>query len=143
VADGFALRCFVGGGLDRGLNVGVRHTAGAEVAGDAEFSLAADFGALAGELLGVAGVVELAVFFHAGKHDLRKELVRGAAVEQALHFFYGVGAAHQGAEGDVVEFLFGVDFAAGREHNARMMEGVGEVKRERSNEIVETGIKNG
>lgn len=143
MADGFALRRFVGGGFDGGLNVGVGDTAGTEVAGDAEFSLAADFGALAGELLGVAGVVELAVFFHAREDDLREELVRSAAVEQALHFFYGVGAAHQGAEGDVVEFLFGVDFAGGREHNGRMMEGVGEVKRERSNETVETGIKNG
>jgi hypothetical protein len=54
-----------------------------------------------------------------------------------------VGAAHQGAEGDVVELLFGVDFASGGGHNGRMREGVGEVKREGSNETVETGIKNG
>ena len=120
MADGEALRFVVGGGLDGGLDVGVGDAAGAEVAGDAKFSLAADFGALAGELLGVASVVELAVFLHAGHDDLGEEFVGGAAVEEALHFFDGMRAAHEGAEGDVVEFLLGVDFFRGREHEERM-----------------------
>jgi len=120
VTDGEALRFVVGGGFDGGLDVGVGDAAGAEVARDAKFTLAADFGALAGELLSVAGVVELAVFFHAGHDDLGEELVGGAAIEQALHFFDGMRAAHQGAQSDIVEFLLGVDFFGGREHDARM-----------------------
>jgi hypothetical protein len=31
-----------------------------------------------------------------------------------------VRAAHEGAEGDVVEFLLGVDFSCGSEHEGRM-----------------------
>jgi hypothetical protein len=60
---------------------------------------------------------------------LREEFVGGAAVEEALHFFYGMRAAHQGAQGDVVELLLGVDFFCGSEHEGRMMEGNGEVKK--------------
>jgi hypothetical protein len=120
VADGEALGFIVGGGFDGGLNVGVGDAAGAEVARDAKFSLAADFGALACELLGVASVVELAVFLHAGHNDLGEEFVGGTAIEQALHFFDGMRAAHQGAQGDVVELLLGVDFFRGREHEKRM-----------------------
>ena len=66
MADGGALGGFVGGLFDGGLDLGVGDAAGAEVAGDAEFALAADLGALAGELFGVAVVVEVAVFFQAG-----------------------------------------------------------------------------
>lgn len=128
MAYGEALGFVVGVGFDGGLNVGVGDAAGAEIARDAEFSLAADFGALAGELLGVARVVELAVFFHAGHDDLGEKFVGGATVEEALHFFYGVRAAHQGAQGDVVELLLGVDFSGGSEHDERMKEGSNEVK---------------
>jgi len=120
VADGFALGVVVGGGCNGGLDVGVGDAAGAEIARDFEFSLAADFGALAGELLGVAGVVELAVFLHAGEDDLGEEFVGGATVEEALHFFDGVRAAHEGAQGDIVEILLGVDFFGGSEHEQRM-----------------------
>ena len=120
VADGFALGFVVGRGCDGGLDVGVGNAAGAEVARDAKFSLATNFGALASKLLGVAGVVELAVFFHTGEDDLGEEFVGGAAVEEFLHFLNGVWAAHQSAQGDVVEFLFGVDFARGSEHLLRM-----------------------
>lgn len=120
VADGEALRFIVGAEFDGGLDVGVGNAAGAEVARDAEFSLATDLGALARELLRVASVVELAVFFHAGYDDLGEKLVGGAAIEQALHFFDGVGAAHEGAQGDVVEILLGVDFFCRSEHEQRM-----------------------
>ena len=75
VADGEALRFVVGVGVDGGLDVGVGNAAGAEIARDAEFSLAADFGTLAGELLRVASVVELAVFLHARHHDLREKFM--------------------------------------------------------------------
>jgi len=57
---------FGGGFGEGGLDVLVGYAAGAEVAGDAEFALFADFGALAGELFGVTGVVDLAIFAEAG-----------------------------------------------------------------------------
>lgn len=102
VANRKPLRLIVGRGFDGSSDVGVGDAAGAEVARNAEFPLAADFGALAGELLSIASVVELAVFFHTGHDDLREKFVGGAAVEQALHFFDGVRAAHEGAQSDIV-----------------------------------------
>jgi len=41
--------------------------------------LFADFRALAGELFGVAGIVELAGFFQAGENDLGEEFAVGTA----------------------------------------------------------------
>ena len=110
---------FVGifGGLgEGGFDVAVGDAAGAEVAGDAEFALAADLGALAGELFGVAVVVEAAVFLQAGQDYLGEEVAAGSAFEEFLHFVYGMRAAHQGAEGYVVEFGFGVEFFGAGEH---------------------------
>jgi hypothetical protein len=120
VADGEALGFFVGVGFDGGLDIRVGDAAGAKVARDAKFPLAADLGALARELLGVASVVELAVFLHAGHDDLSEEFVRGAAVEEALHLLHGMRTAHQGAQGDIVKLLLGVDFFRGREHEESM-----------------------
>ena len=37
-----------------------------------------------------------------------------------FHFLDGVGAAHQGAEGYVVEFGFGVELAGSVEHSRRI-----------------------
>ena len=116
MADGGAFGCFVRGVFDGGLDVGVGDAAGAEVAGDAEFALAADFGALAGELFSVAVIVEGAVFLEAGEDYLGEEVAAGAALEEFLHFVDGVRAAHQGAEGYVVEFGFGVEFFGAGEH---------------------------
>ena len=116
MADGGTLGGFVGGLFDGGLDVGVGDAAGAEVAGDAEFAMAADLGALAGELFGVAVVVEGAVFLQAGEDYLGEEVAAGSALEEFLHLVYGVRAAHQGAEGYVVEFGFGVEFFGAGKH---------------------------
>ena len=45
-----------------------------------------------------------------------QEVAAGAALEEFLHFVYGMRAAHQGAEGYVVEFGFGVEFFGAGEH---------------------------
>jgi hypothetical protein len=120
MADREALQFVVGVGFDGRLDVGVGNAAGAEIARDAKFSLATDFGALARELLREARVVELAVFLHAGHDELGEKFVGRAAIEQTLHFFYGVWAAHQSAQSDIVEFLLGIDFFRGREHEGSM-----------------------
>ena len=128
-ADGVALGCGVGGFGDGGFDVGVGDAASAEVAGDAEFALAADFGALAGKLFGVAGIVDQAVFAEAGEDDLGEEFAGGAALEEFFHFGDGVGAAHEGALSGFVEFGFGVELAGFGEHERRMKEGSSEVKK--------------
>ena len=48
----------------------IEDAAGAKVTRDAELALFADFGMSAGELSGVAGIVELAGFFEARKDSL-------------------------------------------------------------------------
>jgi len=111
---------FVGGFRQGGLDMFIGDAAGAEIAGYAELALFADFGALAGELFGVAGVVELAGFSEAGQNDLCEEFARGAALKFFLHLLLGVGAAHQRAEGDVVEFGFGIELAGLAEHSRRI-----------------------
>lgn len=94
LADHCALVVGLCGFFQRGFDVFVWDAAGAEVAGYAEFSLFAGFGALAGELLGVASVVHQAIFFQARHDDLNEEFVVAAAFEFFLHFMDGVGAAH-------------------------------------------------
>ncbi len=119
MTDGGALSGFIGGIFDGGLDVSVGDAAGAEIAGDAEFALAADLGALANELFGVAGVVDHTVFLEACDDDLGEEIATGAALEEFSNFVDGVGAAHEGAEGDVVEFGFGVELAGLGEHEKK------------------------
>jgi len=94
LADHSALVGGFGGFFQRGFDVPVGDSASAEVAGHAEFSLLARFGALAGELLGVAGVVYQAIFFQACHDHLNEELVVAAAFEFFLHLVDGVGALH-------------------------------------------------
>jgi len=98
----------------------IGNTAGAEVARNAEFTLFADFGALAGKLFCVARVVELAGFFEAGENDLGEEFAVGAAEKLLLHFVNGVSTAHEDAEGIFVEVLLGVEFARPGEHERRV-----------------------
>src|SRR5262249_17774540 len=69
---------------DGGVDVAVGNAAGAEVACDAEFSLLSDLGALASELFGVAGVIELARFLEAGEDNLGEEFAVGAAEKLLL-----------------------------------------------------------
>ena len=94
--------------------------AGAKVAGDAKLALFADFGVSAGELPGVAGIVELAGFFEARENDLGEEFRIGAAEEFGFHFVHGVRASHEDTEGVVVEVLLGVEFAGAGEHEGRI-----------------------
>jgi hypothetical protein len=70
LADHGALIILLGRLFQRGVNVPVRDAACAEVARDAKLSLLASFGALARELFGVARVVNQAVLFQAGHHQL-------------------------------------------------------------------------
>jgi hypothetical protein len=64
--------------------------------------LLADFRASAGELFGVAGIVELTGFFEAREDDLGEEFAIGPAEKLGLHFVDGVGTAHEDAEGIIV-----------------------------------------
>jgi hypothetical protein len=121
-ADDGALGFGVGGFGEGGFDVGVGDAAGAEVAGDAVLALAADFGALAGELSGVTGVVDHAVFAETGEDDLGEEFAGGAALEEFFHFGDGMRAAHEGALGGFVEFGFGVELAGLAKHGARIEE---------------------
>jgi hypothetical protein len=99
-----------------GLNVAIGNTAGAEIAGDAEFALAANFGALAGELFGVALVVNEAVLFEELEDEFDEFVVVRAASEMLLHFVDGIGAAHEGADGGIVEGGLGFGLARPGEH---------------------------
>ena len=98
--------------------------AGAEVTRDTELALLADFGVSAGELPGVAGIVELAGFFEAREDDLGQEFRIGAAQEFRFHFVDGVGAAREDTEGVVVEILLGIEFAGAGEHEGSIEEEV-------------------
>jgi len=127
-------RGFVGGlgdFVEGGFDVAVGDTAGAEVAGDAEPALFADFGALAGELFGVTGVVDVAGGLEAVHHFFDEGFVVAAALESLLHFMDGMGAAHEDFDGSVVEGRFGVVLARLGEHEKKMKQGSKEVKRER------------
>ena len=60
--------CFREGFLKRGFDVPVRNSTGAQFAGDAETALLSLRGARAGEVAGVAGVIEQLPLFQASKH---------------------------------------------------------------------------
>jgi len=118
--NGGALGVVVARVGQRGFDVSVGDAAGAEIACDAVLALAADFGALACELFGVAGVVDQAVFAETGEHYLREEFAGRAAFEESFHFRDRVRAAHERALGGLVEFGFGVEFAGLAEHASRI-----------------------
>jgi len=107
--------------FESGINLRVGNAAGAQFAGDAELALLAGFGAVTGELPGVDFVVEAAGFLEAGEDDANQEIVARVAGQLFPHFLHGMSAAHERAEGDVVEFLFGFELAGA---------GAGEHKRE-------------
>jgi hypothetical protein len=92
----------------------------AEFAGDAEAALAADFGALASELAGVAGIVNETLALEA-LHDLFDELlVVGAMGQGLLHFVNGMRAAGKDAGGGGVELRFGDKLVGPGEHEEKM-----------------------
>lgn len=97
--------------FEGGFDVAVRDAAGAEVACHTKLALLSSFGALAGELLGVAGVVDVAVLFKASDHFLDEVLVGSAADEGLFHFGHGMSAAHKDFDGSVVQGGFGFDLA--------------------------------
>lgn len=113
-----------GGFFESGIDLRVGDAAGAQFAGDAELALLAGLGAIAGELPGVGLVVEAAGFLEAGENDADQEIVASVAGEFLLHFLHGMGAAHERAQGDVVEFFFGFELA-----------GTGAGEHERENEV--------
>src|SRR5690242_12032312 len=94
--------------------------AGAQVAGDAEFPLAPDFRALAGELLGKALVINHLGALQTVHYIFQKIVVIRSPAQQLFHFVDGVSAAHQGANGSVVEFCFGFGLAGLGEHEKRI-----------------------
>ncbi len=120
LADDGGLVGFFGGFGEGGFDVAVRDAAGAEVARDAEFTLAADFGALASELFGEALVVDHFGAFEAVHDTFQERVVFGSTAEQLLHFVDGIGTAHKGANGGFVEFGFGFDLARLGEHGERI-----------------------
>jgi len=89
----------------------VGNTAHSQFPLDAVLALLAGFGAVAGELLGVAFVVELAVFFQAREHDADEQFVAGAAREFLLHLLHRVCAPRERAECDVVKLFFGFELS--------------------------------
>jgi len=110
------LRGFFEGYFD----VAVGDPAGAKVAGDAEFSLFAGFRAVASELLGVAGVINITSAFEACQDVFDERGVFAAALEGALHFVDGVRAAHEDFDGGIVKSGFGVELAGLGEHEEKM-----------------------
>jgi len=94
----------------------------------ASFSESAD-SAMASELFGVAGVIELARFLEPCEDNLGEEFAVGATKEFRFHFVDGMSTAHEDAEGVVVEVLFGFEFARLCEHEKKMRQGRKDVKR--------------
>src|SRR5690242_939255 len=105
-----------GGFFESGLDVAVRDAASAEVAGDAELALLAAFGALASELAGIAGVVDVAVLLEASDDSLDEVFVGGTADEGFFHLGDRMRATHEDFNGGVVQGGFGVELAGLGEH---------------------------
>lgn len=113
-------------GGERGFNVTVRHAAGAEFAGDAEFSLMAILRMSAGEVAGVASVIEIIQFAQFLQDGVGVVFVFGTQGEIFLHFVHGMGAAHQCASGRGVKASLGGKFARSGAHERRILVTSGE-----------------
>jgi hypothetical protein len=116
--------------FEGGFDVAVGNAAGAEVAGDAEAALAADFRALASELFGVASVVDQAFAFEAVDCGCDELVIVSTVGEGLLHFVDGMRAAHEDAGGGGIEVGFRCELAGTGKHREKMKEGSKEVKRE-------------
>src|SRR2546425_3283084 len=75
LADHLTFVFFLKNFLKSRFDVAVGNAAAAEVAGDAEFSLAAGFGGGTGELAGATGILARAPFFSAGAEPAHPRLV--------------------------------------------------------------------
>ena len=115
--------------FEGGFDVAVGEASGAQVAGDTEFSLFAGFGAVAGELFGVTGVVDVAILLEARHNVFDERGVFAAALKGLLHFVDGMRAAREDFDGGVVKGGFGVELAGLGEHREKMKYGRKEVKR--------------
>ncbi len=96
---------------DGGFDVLVGHTALAKFASDAMASLAAYFGAGAGELERIAFIVDHLFLLEAGQDALGRCGFFGAALEIEAHFKSGMRAAHEGAEGGGVKGFVAREFS--------------------------------
>lgn len=97
----------------------VGDAAAPEVAGNAELALAADFGALPRELLGIAGIVDEIFPLQAVDHSFDEIFISGTADERFFHFIDGVRSAHEDFDGGFVEGGLGVDGARAK-HEGRI-----------------------
>ena len=115
--------CFVGflGGVgESGFDVAVGDATGAQVARDPEFSLAADFRALTGELFREALVVDHFGALQTVHYGFQEFVVFRSPAEQLLHFVDGIGSAHERADRGFIELCFGFDLARLGEHEKKM-----------------------
>src|SRR6266403_148882 len=87
-------------------------------------SLLAGFGALAGELLGVTRVIDLAIFLQARQHKLNKEFVVAPPLQFLLHFVHRMRPPHQRPHRDIVQLRFRFKFASFPEHGGSIEEKV-------------------
>ena len=112
-------RGFVGfgeNGIERGFDVAVRDAADAELAGDAETSLAAGLRVAAGIVESEFSIVEIILLSEACYDRSDEIFLLGAALEILLHFMNGVRAAHQCTQSGGVEILLSGELARGGAH---------------------------
>jgi len=96
-------------GVERGFDVGVGDAAGAEFAGDAE-AAAVGMDAAAGEVEGVADVIEIVELAKARDDGGDEFYIFGAAFEIGAHVVERVGAAHKRALRGKVKLVLGREF---------------------------------
>jgi hypothetical protein len=116
LSDDGGLVGVLGGFFEGGFDVAVGNATGAEVACHTKLALFSSLGALPGELLGVACVIDVAVLLETGDDFLDEVFVGGATDEGFFHFGDGMRAAHKDFDGSVVQSGFGVKLAGLGEH---------------------------
>src|SRR2546425_8200383 len=94
----------------------VGDSAGAEVAGNAEFALLARFGALPRKLFGVARVVNQTRALQSLDYLFHQRFVFRAPLQRQTHLVNRMRSAHQCAQRGVVEIGFRAKLAGRAEH---------------------------
>jgi hypothetical protein len=122
LADDCGFVDFFCGLSQSGFDVAVRDAAGAQVPRNSKSALAPDFRALADELFGKALVINHLGALQTVHNIFQKVVVIRSAAKELLHFVYGVSAAHEGADGSVVQFRFGLDLAGLSKHGGSIEE---------------------